>query len=147
MVWSFPPLPWEGSKQWPFSNCGCGLTEPNWRCRTYSRAWLYTASSLRKQNIKSDNQLKAKLSHNWDDKEHFVTIRLKVSQFFLCKFAYEECTQLQESWICTEVSICFHFWSFEPTLEIRSSGQDHFWNKLIRVNVTTYKHVFFLHTE
>lgn len=23
--------------------------------------------------------------------------------------AYEECTQVKESWICTVVSICFHF--------------------------------------
>ena len=36
----------------------------------------------------------------------------------------------------------FPFSSSEPTLETRGPGQDPFWNKRIRANVTTYKHVF-----
>lgn len=59
---------------------------------------------------------KARLSHNCDDQGHIVALSLKVSQCYYVTLsdsavlaADEECTQLKESWICTELSICFHF--------------------------------------
>ena len=95
------------------------------------------------------------LSHNWDNQEHFVVLRFLISQpCYVTRnwFSSAHCWwrmyttkgELDLHW-CLNM---FPFWSSEPTLETHSSGQDLFWNKRKRENVTSYKHVFFLqHTE
>lgn len=93
MVWLFLPLAWEGSRTWLFSSRGCGWRGQTGRFRVSARAWSYVHYKLSTRYTAG--------AFRWS----------LLLQLFLCRSAYEECTQLRETWICTEVSVCFHFWS------------------------------------